>query len=68
MRVFIVNNKPVKTPDDVDTVSGLLKFLNIPEGGTATAINNKIVKASERNIHKLSDNDSITIISAAYGG
>lgn len=63
-----INNEQVVTPSDEMTVSELLIWRNIPEGGTAVAINGKLIPKSGRDIQYIKDQDDIVIISAAYGG
>ena len=50
------------------TVSQLVEKLNIPAGGTAIAVNGKIVKKDTWDSTHLAENDNVTVIRAAYGG
>ena len=67
MRIFINNN-----PEDISlenpTLEELLTLKNIPASGTAVAINNKLVRHADWQRTIVQANDSITIISAAFGG
>lgn len=67
MTVYI-NSKPTELPAEVKTISQLLKFLRIPEEGTGVGINNRLVKASDRDLTYLKDEDRLLIISATFGG
>ena len=67
MRI-ILNNTPLNLPDDFMTIEQLLQWKNINPAGTAVAINNKIIKKDIWDTVKFENNDSVTIISAAYGG
>lgn len=66
--IVYINNKPTDLPRDVMTVEQLLQFLNIKRGGTAVAINNKLILNKNWGNTGLKSNDSITLISAAFGG
>lgn len=63
-----LNNEPVNLPDENMTVSDLLVWKHIPAGGTAVAVNNRLVRTDMRGSTMLNEGDSVTIISAAFGG
>lgn len=65
---IIVNGSPVSLPDEVKTVAQLLEWKNIPTGGTAVAVNSRLVTAANHKTAILAEGDVVTIISAAYGG
>lgn len=67
MNIFI-NNTPVTIPADINDVAALVKFRNIPEQGTAIAINGRLSIHKDWCLTKISDGDNITVISAAFGG
>ncbi len=46
----------------------LIAWKNIPTGGTAITINDRIVRKSDRESTRLSDGDRVVVISAAFGG
>lgn len=50
------------------TIGILIKNRGITEGGTAVAVNNRIVRRASWNGHELREGDSVVIIKAAYGG
>lgn len=68
MKRLLINGKSKEVEDSIQTVSQLLEHLNIPEGGTAVAVNNNLVKAIDRETKMIKSGDIITIITAAYGG
>ncbi len=67
----IVNEKKI-TLDERDgaavTVATLLDEMNVPEKGTAVAVNNRMVRRDDWTGHKLADGDKVLLIKAAYGG
>jgi len=67
MRITI-NNHPVDISDEYVSIAELLKLRNINPGGTAVAVNNKIVPHNIWETKSLNEGDSVTIISAAFGG
>ena len=66
--IISINSETVNIPSDIITVADLASSRNIPVKGTAIAINGKIVKADKWEVTRLNDNDTLMIISAAYGG
>lgn len=67
MKIFI-NNQHVELPAGEMTVGELMEWRNIPSGGTAITLNDRIVSKSDRESTRLSDGDRIVVISAAFGG
>lgn len=63
-----INNEPVEITSESINISALLHIRNIAEGGTAVAVNDRLVTRSSWESTKLHDGDCVTIISAAYGG
>lgn len=63
-----INSKLNNVPDEIDNVARLLQYLHIPENGTGVSLNGKLVKAKDRSITYLKDEDSLLIISATFGG
>jgi sulfur carrier protein len=52
----------------VETISGLLKELNVQPGRVAVEVNLKIVKKAEYEIHPVADGDIIEIVNFVGGG
>lgn len=67
MNVYI-NNTLTPLPAQVMTVEDLLNWKQIPLQGTAVAVNDKLVIKRNWQSTNLSDQDRLTIISAAFGG
>lgn len=67
MKIFI-NNQLIELPTGEMTVGELMEWRNIPSGGTAITLNDRIVRKSDRESTRLSDGDRIVVISAAFGG
>lgn len=65
---ILLNDNTEVLPDNVVTVSDLVKWKNIPAQGTAIAVNDKLIRQQQWDQVKLSDGEQITVISAAYGG
>lgn len=63
-----INNEPICLPDGAHTICSLLEFRNIPENGTAVALNGKLAPRSKWQATHLQEGDVLTIISAAFGG
>lgn len=63
-----INSKLNNVPDEINNVARLLQYLHIPENGTGVSLNGKLVKAKDRSITYLKDEDSLLIISATFGG
>ena len=67
MTIFL-NDNPVVLPNDYMTIADLVKWKNINPQGTAIALNNKLVRQDQWSLKKLTDQDQVTVISAAFGG
>ena len=65
--LITVNNQP-RQVDAPLSVAELLASMKIPAGGTAVAVNNRLVPGAERDNKMLADGDVVVIIGAAYGG
>ncbi|MBD5340352.1 MAG: sulfur carrier protein ThiS [Bacteroides sp.] len=63
-----LNSKPLELPNDLMTLEELLEWEGIAPGGTAVAVNNKIVKHENWKITTFSNGDNVVVISAAFGG
>ena len=60
-----VNNQPRDIAEG-STIADLLK--DIPEEGTATALNGRFISRDARQTAILREGDEVVVISAAYGG
>lgn len=67
MTVYI-NNEAVRLPSENMTVAELLTWRHKDRGGTAVAVNDKIVKRAQQEMTYLKEDDKITLISATFGG
>lgn len=67
MRITI-NNEPADAPTDNMTVREILEWRNIPDSGTAVAVNNRLVTRLLWDATQVHEGDDITLISAAFGG
>ncbi|MCH5214785.1 MAG: sulfur carrier protein ThiS [Muribaculaceae bacterium] len=67
MRI-IINSQETLIPDNINTVSKLLEFQNIPEEGTGVGLNNRLIEARNRPTTLLQNGDNVIIISATFGG
>lgn len=65
---IIVNDNPVKLPNDYMTLADFVKWKEITSQGTAIALNNKLVKQEQWPVTNLKEMDQVTVISAAFGG
>lgn len=63
-----INNQQVELSEEFINLAQLLELRNVKAGGTAVALNNKIVRHENWETTTLSEGDSLTIISAAFGG
>ncbi len=61
-----LNNQDIKI--NTLTISQLLAEQNINPKGIAIAVNNKVVPRIEWEEHIVTDDDSVVVITAAYGG
>lgn len=67
MRITI-NNQPVELSESEITLDELMTIRNIPAGGTAVAVNNRLITRSNWFATNIKEGDCLTIISAAFGG
>ncbi|MCM1319780.1 MAG: sulfur carrier protein ThiS [Muribaculaceae bacterium] len=65
--IIYVNSKPVEIDYSI-SVEELLNRQNVPSGGTAVAVNGKVVRRDNWADHLINDGAQVLIISAAYGG
>lgn len=63
-----INSSRKDLPDDVNTVGKVIDHLQISRRGTGVAVNSQLVPAKEWDKKQLNEGDSLTVISAAYGG
>ena len=63
-----INGSLETLPREVATVADLIRFKNISEKGTAVACNARLVPRTKWEDTPLHELDSISVISAAYGG
>lgn len=63
-----INNVKTDLPNDYMNLLELLEWKGITKGGTAVAVNNKIVKHENWSLTHFSEGDTVTVISAAFGG
>lgn len=63
-----LNNETTRLPEEDMTVEGLLAWKGVNPNGTAVAVNGRLVKRESWNAVRLSDDDDVVIISAAFGG
>lgn len=66
--IIKLNNEPLNVPSDHMNVCELLEWRNIPNAGTAVAINNRLVPRGQWSSRYLCADDEIVVISAAFGG
>lgn len=67
MTIFL-NNNPISLPEENMNVNDLVKWKQIPDLGTAVAINDVLIKREKWSVTQLKDMDRVTVISASYGG
>lgn len=65
---IILNDVPVKLPNDLMNIEELVKWKGISSQGTAVALNDKLIKQDQWSVTTLKELDRVTVISAAYGG
>lgn len=64
-----LNNKAVEIDGELQPVlSDVLAAQGVPARGIAVAINNRVVRRDDWSVTRLSDGDSITVITAICGG
>ncbi len=64
----IMVNGEAKTLDDDGTISDLLASLELPSTRVAVEVNKQLVRRAEHAEHKLSDGDSVEIVTFVGGG
>lgn len=67
MTIYI-NDHATEFPDKGISIKEILEIKNFPTGGTAVALNNKIIRRDRWESVILKDSDRLTVISAAFGG
>lgn len=67
MKIYF-NDELITLPSEYMTVENLAEWKNIPQEGSAIAVNNKLIRKQNWSTVNLSDNDMVTVISAAFGG
>lgn len=65
---ILFNSEPLELPNDFMTLTELAAFKQVPDQGTAIALNDKLIKRDLWPITKLQPFDRVTIITAAFGG
>lgn len=63
-----INNELLDAPAADMTVREILSWRNIPDSGTAVAVNNRLVTRVQWDAVRIKEGDDITLISAAFGG
>lgn len=63
-----INNEAVSLPEDNMTLRRLLEWRGVPEGGTAAAVNGRLVPRSKWDSVMMNPDDDVVVISAAFGG
>ena len=64
--IIKINNEVLETPSENMTLREMLAWCAVKEAGTAIAVNDRLV--SRWDVEKLTENDNVTLISAAFGG
>ena len=67
MKVYI-NDVAKELPNFIKNIEELLEYIHVKRGGTAVAVNNKLIVSNHWEKHQLKDGDRITVISATFGG
>ena len=63
-----INNELLDAPTADMTVREILAWRDIPDSGTAVAVNNRLVTRVQWDAVRIKEGDDITLISAAFGG
>lgn len=66
--IIKINNEVLETPSENMTLREMLVWRGVKEAGTAIAVNDRLVSRTRWDVEKLSENDNVTLISAAFGG
>lgn len=67
MTVFI-NNNPITLPADNMNVADLAEWKNIPSGGSAIALNDKLIPHNKWSETYLNEGDKLLVVAVAFGG
>ena len=67
MTIFY-NDIPLEVPKEIITLAQLAAWKNIPDQGSAIALNDKLIKKELWSVTNFNNLDRITVITAAYGG
>lgn len=65
---IILNDQTLNLSDSLMNIAEFLSSQSIPLGGTAVAVNNRLITRSNWELTFLKDGDVVTVISAAFGG
>lgn len=65
---IIFNDQNLQTPNDYMTLEDLAKWKNIPQQGSAIAVNDRLIRKDKWGVTQLKDMDRVTVITAAFGG
>ena len=65
--IIYLNSKPLELDNSV-SVEELMNSQNIPSGGTAVAVNGKVVRRDNWADYIINEGAQVLVISAAYGG
>lgn len=63
-----LNGQNISLPAEITSLEDLIKFKNIPTKATAIAINGKIARLNDAAVIGIQPEDSIMVITAAFGG
>lgn len=63
-----INSEVFDTPSDTMTVRDIIEWRGIQDAGTAVAVNDRLIPRNRWDSEQVSENDNITVISAAFGG
>ena len=66
--IIKINNEVLETPSENMTLREMLAWRAVKEVGTAIAVNDRLVSRTRWDVEKLTENDNVTLISAAFGG
>ena len=67
MTIFY-NDQNIQLPSENMTLTDLAEWKQIPQQGSAIALNDKLIKRDQWSVTYLKDLDIVTVITAAYGG
>lgn len=63
-----VNDEPVNIGKEEICISELIELRRMPMGGTAVAVNDRLIPKSRHEEYYLHEGDRVILISAAFGG